>query len=408
MHARRLAVRPLTSPLRDDAAELALLRSLLKHSTTSTMLCDRELIIRSVNPATVRLFEHIEAYLPGVKASELLGRSIDIFQLQPEHQRHLVSDPANLPLHAMIQVGPERIELDVTATFDGHGVFAGPALSWLIVTERVALEHANQRVVEKVHTVLPQLQWSVKSLSGSAEGLMATSTSLATEAAAVRDVSAELQVVFASVASATEELSTTAREIAGQANRSAAAASDSRDQGHAASRAIEALRATSNSVNKVTSVIGTIAQQTNLLALNATIEAARAGERGKGFAVVASEVKTLARQTRISTEEVGALLAQLHAQVEAAVKTINVMVGSIEQVHASSAAIAATAEVQSATVKALARGSSEASTSATKVAENVSRLADAARATENEAAAATELSQAIAGLAEELSFSTRP
>lgn len=72
-------------------------------------------------------------------------------------------------------------------------------------------------------------------------------------------------------------------------------------------------------IEKIATVITSLASQTNLLALNAAIEAARAGDSGAGFAVVAEEVRNLAGRTAEQAADIGETVAKVRASSASAV-----------------------------------------------------------------------------------------
>ncbi|XQE67852.1 methyl-accepting chemotaxis protein [Pseudomonas sp. P3C3] len=146
------------------------------------------------------------------------------------------------------------------------------------------------------------------------------------------------------VATAMNEMSATAQEVARSAAAAVSSAQSVNDETVSGRAMVESqvgsiqrlaseidqsvgvinqLAADSAAISQVLDVIKGIAGQTNLLALNAAIEAARAGEQGRGFAVVADEVRNLAKRTHQSTEEIEQMIGRLQSGVGATVTAMN-------------------------------------------------------------------------------------
>ncbi len=186
-------------------------------------------------------------------------------------------------------------------------------------------------------------------------------------AAASEEASSNVQ----SVASATEEMTTSVSEISRQVQESSNIAQQAVRQAEKTDARIGELSKAAGRIGDVIKLITAIAEQTNLLALNATIEAARAGEAGKGFAVVAQEVKALAAQTSKATDEIGAQIAGMQTATRESVAAIKEIGGTIGRISEISATIAAAVEEQGAATQEIARNVGEAAKGTTQVANNI-------------------------------------
>ena len=125
--------------------EVARIQNMMENAPVNVIFADRDFKISYVNPASLKTLKTIEQYLP-CKVEELLGQSIDLFHKNPSHQRKLLSDPKNLPHRANINVGPEVLDLLVSAIYDNTGTYLGPMVTWEVITQKLKTETEMARI----------------------------------------------------------------------------------------------------------------------------------------------------------------------------------------------------------------------------------------------------------------------
>lgn len=320
----------ITDKVRRDE-EVMVQQQMLDQMPVNAMMCELEnFTITYANSATVATLGKLEHLLP-IKAKDLVGTSIDVFHKAPEHQRRLLRDEKNLPYRTKIRLGPETLDLRVSAIHDNGGKYIAALLTWSVVTTQVKMAEDFETNVKSI----------VDGVSAAATELQATSETMAAGAE-------EANVQANTVASASEQLAKSIEEISSQVAKASEISQSGVERARNSNKQVQGLAEAASKIGDVVKLINDIASQTNLLALNATIEAARAGEAGKGFAVVASEVKSLANQTAKATDEIGSQIRSIQTATNGAVDAIGAIMGIITQISEISGAISAAVEEQGA------------------------------------------------------------
>ena len=257
-----------------------------------------------------------------------------------------------------------------------------------------AMAQSLNIMVGQLNSMIREVIGGVNSLTCSSNDLAAVSKQLstnaressdkaATVAAATEEMSTNMQSVSAAmeqstsnvnmVASSTEEMTATVSEIAQSAEKARAITDGAVQQSRRTSEKMAVLGESARKIGRVTETITEISEQTNLLALNATIEAARAGEAGKGFAVVANEIKELARQTAAATVDIKNQIDDMQTTTVTTVEDIEKISEVISEINNVINGIATAVEEQSAAIGEIASNIAQASQGIAEVNENVAQ-----------------------------------
>lgn len=141
-----------------------------------------------------------------------------------------------------------------------------------------------------------------------------------------------------------------------------------------------ALKAASQSIEHMLTLIIDMASRTNMLALNAGIEAARAGDAGRGFAVVAAEVKSLASQTRVAASDITPYVNRIRDIVEQVAAGFAEVERAIDANNGFSDAIDHAVDGQSATTLVIASYVEQAVSAGREVDQRVQHISRGANA----------------------------
>jgi methyl-accepting chemotaxis protein len=420
--------------LAEELKASARLSEMVENMASAAVLADANGVLSYQNKASRQQLQALEGILPAVP--DKLGVPVEaLFPGLSEHKARL-TDPSKLPLSLRLKAADEVLQVQAVAICGADGRFQGPLLTWSIVTVAVQQEEqakalaaadaakaADLRakvdqmmaVVKRaangdltvsvpfagddalgqmaaglnhllgrlnadlavIHANAQSLNQASNHLDSTSNDMSASAQQTAAQVHSLSDASSQIEGSVQMVASATEEMNISIKEIANNANLAARMASDGVEAAKATDETVRKLASSSDEIGKVIKVITAIAQQTNLLALNATVEAARAGEAGKGFAVVASEVKELAKETAKATEDIAAKVEAIQSHSKEAAEAIAHIAEFIRKISDYQTSIASSVEQQAATTQEIRRNIHEAAKGTGEVTENVARLAQA-------------------------------
>ncbi|MGA2811958.1 MAG: methyl-accepting chemotaxis protein [Candidatus Acidiferrum sp.] len=143
-----LTVQKMAAEFKEKVTSMARITSMIDNAPINVMCADLDLHIRYMNQTSTRTMKQLQQYLP-ISVDQMIGHTIDVFHKNPEHQRQMLATDKHLPHNRVIQVGPESLNLLVSAVYDASRNYLGPMVTWEIVTQKLADEKAKKESQER-------------------------------------------------------------------------------------------------------------------------------------------------------------------------------------------------------------------------------------------------------------------
>ena len=371
----------------------AIVQQMVDDSPFPNMFATPDGVMVYMNKSSQETLKKLESFLPD-RVENLVGKSIDWFHKNPKMIRDLIADHKNLPRKAIINVGNEKLELNISAVmYNGEYVFTN--VTWNVATDRL-------KALEELANASSDLTKSSTQLTNVSNSLAAAAEETSVQSATASSASEEVNAGVQTVTSNMTQMVSAIKEITRTTNDASVTTQEAMRLTQETNKIIDKLGKSSIDIGSVIKVISSIAQQTNLLALNATIEAARAGDAGRGFAVVANEVKELSKQTSKATEDITKRIEAIQLDSKNAVTAVANISQAIDKVNGFASSIAVAVEEQAATTSEVNRVISESAEGVAQITKNISEVTTAAEMTGKNASEANVEAKNLADLSKRL------
>ena len=136
---------------KEQAHRALRVKEALDNVASNVMMADNEGRIIYMNDAVTQMMRHAESdlreVLPGFDANQLMGRNMDEFHANPDHQRNMLK-ALRETFRGRINVGARSFDLIANPVVAENGARLGTVVEWADVTDQLLAENQIEQLIE--------------------------------------------------------------------------------------------------------------------------------------------------------------------------------------------------------------------------------------------------------------------